>query len=360
MLEIDRKGLLDAVAVLSKIAVKDGVPTSEQMKIETADGKVHLSATGDLNCLCRVPVKGELKKSTAVQKSVFCAFVEVARSLDSESPFIIEEKDGLLQLKNGRRSVKLPTKKPIGNYGCVSGSKWAFIKEPENLRAKVSKASIFSAGTNNEQDLNCVYLSPEGILAADRKSGVSLKLVGMKKFEPLFVPLPFVDLWAAQKTGKLYVSKKMIRYRSSKLIFEHPLPAKHYFPYNKFQRLQKVPSEAEWMEFGLGSLQQAASRFTSYMPLTADNEKVLYLDTRAGKTQAYLRMRMGGNEVSEKVKFTNPAKVDGRYAFGASYVFKLANNVTSKDTISVATFKKAALFWFKAPGMTFYLSKLVV
>jgi hypothetical protein len=355
---VDRKSLLEAGSVLSKIPVQEGVPTSEQLRVEVSGGRLLLSATGGVNCQARIPVKEGSIKPVAVMRPVFVSFVEVARNLETSNPFEFEQKDSLLWVRNGKRQLKLPVKKPIGNYGCSqAGDKWRAVEEPKGLRVRVQKGLGFASTSLNDADLFCVYLSPEGVLAADRKSGICLRSAG--EVQPLFVPLPFAELWAGQEGGRLYRAEKMVQFRSSRLVFEHALPAVNYFPYKKFKSLQKVPEGSVRLEFQAGSLQSVASRFQPFLPLAGEDEKVLYLKVFKDKQEAQLRMKIIGNEVKESVKLSGPARRDREFPLGASYVFKFAGAVSEKEKISMATTEDAPLFWLRGPGVLFHLAKLV-
>jgi hypothetical protein len=353
---IKKADMLAAVAMLAKIPVQEGVPTSEMLKISSSEkGNLLLSATGGLNCVCRLPKQETKLEEIAVPRAPFCIFADISRSIDANLDFEISQDDAVLNVRQGKRLIRLPVKEPTGNYGCANSDKFSVFVEPEGLRKQIGSCVNFAVDTSDQADLYCVYLAPEGVLAADRKAGIR---TSTKLAQEQFLPRKFAELFAEQEDGQLLVSNKLIRFKSSKYTFEQALPAEDYFPYKKFMNLQAVPANANTITFDAGLLQEAVLRYTSFISFASDDEKILTMRLTSGKAYVLLEMRISGSHIRESVKLSTKAVADVEHKFVASYIAKFCANVDVKETVSIATTDKSPLFWLKCGKTVFYLAKV--
>ena len=338
-MNIERDEFLSVIDLLALVPHRQGIPSSEYVKIEAGKKTLNLYLTSDVIGRIELGFDGtwDLPSPYFVDRNLLNSFVLVSRQMKSKKDFEIRaENKTQLVLKHGRRSATFTPLPEITGYGTIQQDKDAIEVDIDPDQREVIKCAESCATTDpTASHLNCVYLTEKGFVLSSNQ--ILIFTAKSQKFtRAIPMPLFLLHMLTLEGVKKIIFSKKhvVLRLDKGEILQTVPQQALKNFPQDKILKVVKESSAyPDIFAVSATRLADILNRFTTYMSTVRKRDKLITVEMKSGSPDIEIWASVAQVRISEKIKAEAPATADVKAEWSLEMVLPIVNFLGQKKKI---------------------------
>lgn len=311
--EIEKKDLLNAVAVLSLVPQRAGVPSSDFVKVSPVSvGLLEMSLSSTVTAVVRVKYSGPIghTKEFFVDKGLFQSYVQSGKAWKGNFRTYATETKWCIS-QGSRKAEFSKRMEPLGGYGSWrnrNGLKE--IKLSEELRKLLLASNYCATADPSLPYLNCVYIGGKLVLSTNL---ISLFVGVRSKEDNLKIPFPvgIIPLLGDNLVQAVGVENERVILDCGCGYIEGTISAVAQKDFPKKDVVEKVQRGRAWpvlVRLPAEKLVKILSRLSGYLTNVKREDWIVELSIAEGVVKASVKVQQGKFE--ERMELDND-KVEG-------------------------------------------------
>lgn len=310
--EIEKKDLITAVAVLSLVPQRAGVPSSDFVKVSPKGRYIEMSLSSTVTAVVRVSYSGLIgeKQDFFIDQGLFQAYVQAGKTWKGNFKTAVSE--GKWYISQGSRKAELSLRtEPLGGYGVwKERDSLKEIKLSEQLRRLLLASNHCSTADPSLPHLNCVYIGGKLVLSTNL---ISLFVGVRQKEDSLRIPFPvgIIPLLGDSLVQAVGVENDRVILDCGCGYIEGSISAVAQKSFPKRDVVEKIKKGRLWpvlVKLPAEKLAKVLTRLSSYLSNVKREDWVVDLSIAEGVVKASVNVQQGRFE--EKLEFEN-TKAEG-------------------------------------------------
>lgn len=305
--EIEKKDLITAVAVLGLVPQRAGVPSSDFVKVSPKGKYIEMSLSSTVTAVVRVNYSGSLgeKQAFFIDKGLFQAYVQSGKTWKGNFKTTVSE--GKWYISQGSRKAELVLRtEPLGGYGVwKERDGLREIKLSEQLRKLLLASNYCSTGDPSLPHLNCVYIGGKLVLSTNL---ISLFVGVRQKEDALRIPFPvgIIPLLGDELVQAVGVENDRVILDCGCGYIEGSISAIAQKSFPKRDVVEKIRKGRLWpvlVRLSAERLSKVLSRLSGYLSNVKREDWIVELSIANGIVKASVKVQQGKFE--ERMELEN-------------------------------------------------------
>lgn len=362
-MKIASEDLLAAVALISNVPSRAGVPSSEFIKFSYSNLGVSLELSAEVYGRAFAPVlehDNPVKEWEAfLDRASFCPFVNVSKELNSAAPFefIWSAKKKSLVIKCGSRKGVFNEVTNVSGYGDTKNIKGDSISLTDDLKKSLALATKYATPDPTIAYLNCVYVHKgqkrSSALASNERAALRITIDPTEAS----IPLPLGLLSVIQDSAdvkSITVSKTVAKVTTKTGVLCQTINqvSASKFPVKSIHdAINNAKAYPQAFSVLASKLVSALDRLNIYSALVIKRDAIVTLAGKKGSRIITITCKVPQGKFEERVTAKSPVKDDFQMEWLLQLLLPLSTIAKGIGTVSVSfEANKVTPYYLQAKG----------